>query len=450
MIFEAKKNDIRKAFGMIEKMLTSKESKDNEYGTFTMIAEKERVVFVGDSEDFPVMTFVSNANVITAGEITVSLEEITSVFKASFKKNVLLTLESEEEFLKIDDGFYEPQRILRVNEYEKSGFSISSNRLFSVNKEVLHNSIYECAVAVKKTYLKGTSYLQVNVDNSIEFCATSLHQVIQKTVSANIDNKALFYIEKEVVARMIRLLKDDKSKEIECFLSDNEIHISTTMMQFKVPIEIAIAFPRVKEILTLITSKDIYPMCKKDVMSRMGDIDAYYKEKGIKDTKDTHLLITLNEPFEIVPDAPKEVEGESNDGERNALVGDEEEAFYEDLVHEAMMSESNGHIKHGQNEKDESEVVAEVPLQMQLEEEKENTLLAGNIGIFRPEEVVFVSNCTILKYGLFKSIVKGIKEEDLSIYNTDSIGCVKEPLIIEYQHEQNGHYQSLIMPVVKR
>ncbi|MFE8095620.1 hypothetical protein [Bacillus toyonensis] len=437
MIFEAKKNDIRKAFGMIEKMLTSKESKDDEYGTFTMIAEKEKVVFVGDSEDFPVMTFVSNANVITAGEITVSLEEITSVFKASFKKNVLLTLESEEEFLKIDDGFYEPQRIQRVNEYEKSGFSISSNKLFSINKEVLHNSIYECAVAVKKTYLKGTSYLQVNVDNSIEFCATSLHQVIQKTVSANIDNKSLFYIEKEVVARMIRLLKEDKSKELECFLSDNEIHISTTMMQFKVPIEIAIAFPRVKEILTLITSKDIYPMCKKDVMSRMGDIDAYYKEKGIKDTKDTHLLITLNEPFEIVPDAPKE-----------------EDEFCEGLIPkirtiflgESMMNESEKSVEDEQH----IDVDSETHSKMQLTEEKVNTLLPGNIGIFHPEEVVFVSNCTILKYGLFKSIVKGIKEEDLSIYNTDSIGCVKEPLIIEYQNEQNGHYQSLIMPVVKR
>ncbi|MEI3891974.1 MULTISPECIES: hypothetical protein [unclassified Bacillus (in: firmicutes)] len=437
MIFEAKKNDIRKAFGMIEKMLTSKESKDEEYGTFTMIAEKEKVVFVGDSEDFPVMTFVSNANVITAGEITVSLEEITSVFKASFKKNVLLTLESEEEFLKIDDGFYEPQRIQRVNEYEKSGFSISSNKLFSINKEVLHNSIYECAVAVKKTYLKGTSYLQVNVDNSIEFCATSLHQVIQKTVSANIDNKSLFYIEKEVVARMIRLLKEDKSKELECFLSDNEIHISTTMMQFKVPIEIAIAFPRVKEILTLITSKDIYPMCKKDVMSRMGDIDAYYKEKGIKDTKDTHLLITLNEPFEIVPDAPKE-----------------EDEFCEGLIPkirtiflgESMMNESEKSVEDEQH----IDVDSETPSKMQLTEEKVNALLPGNIGIFHSEEVVFVNNCTILKYGLFKSIVKGIKEEDLSIYNTGSIGCVKEPLIIEYQNEQNGHYQSLIMPVVKR
>ncbi|MDX5853286.1 hypothetical protein SIM22_03980 [Bacillus cereus group sp. BfR-BA-01363] len=437
MIFEAKKNDIRKAFGMIEKMLTSKESKDDEYGTFTMIAEKEKVVFVGDSEDFPVMTFVSNANVITAGEITVSLEEITSIFKASFKKNVLLTLESEDEFLKIDDGFYEPQRIQRVNEYEKSVFSISSNRLFSINKEVLHNSVYECAVAVKKTYLKGTSYLQVNVDNSIEFCATSLHQVIRKTVSANIDNKSLFYIEKEVVARMIRLLKEDKSKELECFLSDNEIHISTTMMQFKVPIEIAIAFPRVKEILTVITSKDIYPMCKKDVMSRMGDIDAYYKEKGIKDTKDTHLLITLNEPFEIVPDAPKE-----------------EDEFCEGLIPkirtiflgESMMNESEKSVE----EEEHIDVDSETPSKMQLTEEKVNALLPGNIGIFRPEEVVFVSNCTTLKYGLFKSIVKGIKEEDLSIYNTDSIGCVKEPLIIEYQNEQNGHYQSLIMPVVKR
>ncbi|WP_242248512.1 hypothetical protein [Bacillus cereus group sp. BfR-BA-01328] len=437
MIFEAKKNDIRKAFGMIEKMLTSKESKDEEYGTFTMIAEKEKVVFVGDSEDFPVMTFVSNANVITAGEITVSLEEITSVFKASFKKNVLLTLESEEEFLKIDDGFYEPQRIQRVNEYEKSGFSISSNKLFSINKEVLHNSIYECAVAVKKTYLKGTSYLQVNVDNSIEFCATSLHQVIRKTVSANIDNKSLFYIEKEVVARMIRLLKEDKSKELECFLSDNEIHISTTMMQFKVPIEIAIAFPRVKEILTVITSKDIYPMCKKDVMSRMGDIDAYYKEKGIKDTKDTHLLITLNEPFEIVPDAPKE-----------------EDEFCEGLIPkirtiflgESMMNESEKSVEDEQH----IDVDSETPSKMQLTEEKVNALLPGNIGIFHSEEVVFVNNCTILKYGLFKSIVKGIKEEDLSIYNTGSIGCVKEPLIIEYQNEQNGHYQSLIMPVVKR
>ncbi|AFV21848.1 MULTISPECIES: hypothetical protein [Bacillus] len=437
MIFEAKKNDIRKAFGMIEKMLTSKESKDDEYGTFTMIAEKEKVVFVGDSEDFPVMTFVSNANVITAGEITVSLEEITSVFKASFKKNVLLTLESEEEFLKIDDGFYEPQRIQRVNEYEKSGFSISSNKLFSINKEVLHNSIYECAVAVKKTYLKGTSYLQVNVDNSIEFCATSLHQVIQKTVSANIDNKSLFYIEKEVVARMIRLLKEDKSKEIECFLSDNEIHISTTMMQFKVPIEIAIAFPKVKEILTLITSKDIYPMCKKDVMSRMGDIDAYYKEKGIKDTKDTHLLITLNEPFEIVPDAPKE-EDEFCEG----LIPKVRTIF----LGESMMNESEQSVEDEQH----IEVDSETPSKMQLTEEKVNALLPGNIGIFHPEEVVFVSNCTILKYGLFKSIVKGIKEEVLSIYNTDSIGCVKEPLIIEYQHEQNGHYQSLIMPVVKR
>ncbi|WP_283747692.1 hypothetical protein [Bacillus thuringiensis] len=437
MIFEAKKNDIRKAFGMIEKMLTSKESKDDEYGTFTMIAEKEKVVFVGDSEDFPVMTFVSNANVITAGEITVSLEEITSVFKASFKKNVLLTLESEEEFLKIDDGFYEPQRIQRVNEYEKSGFSISSNKLFSINKEVLHNSIYECAVAVKKTYLKGTSYLQVNVDNSIEFCATSLHQVIQKTVSANIDNKSLFYIEKEVVARMIRLLKEDKSKEIECFLSDNEIYISTTMMQFKVPIEIAIAFPKVKEILTLITSKDIYPMCKKDVMSRMGDIDAYYKEKGIKDTKDTHLLITLNEPFEIVPDAPKE-EDECCEG----LIPKVRTIF----LGESMMNESEQSVEDEQH----IEVDSETPSKMQLTEEKVNALLPGNIGIFHPEEVVFVSNCTILKYGLFKSIVKGIKEEDLSIYNTDSIGCVKEPLIIEYQHEQNGHYQSLIMPVVKR
>lgn len=437
MIFEAKKNDIRKAFGMIEKMLTSKESKDDEYGTFTMIAEKEKVVFVGDSEDFPVMTFVSNANIITAGEITVSLEEITSVFKASFKKNVLLTLESEEEFLRIDDGFYEPQRIQRVNEYEKSCFSISSNKLFSINKEVLHNSIYECAVAVKKTYLKGTSYLQVNVDNSIEFCATSLHQVIQKTVSANIDNKSLFYIEKEVVARMIRLLKEDKSKELECFLSDNEIHISTTMMQFKVPIEIAIAFPRVKEILTLITSKDIYPMCKKDVMSRMGDIDAYYKEKGIKDTKDTHLLITLNEPFEIVPDAPKE-EDEFCEGlipkVRNIFLG------------ESMMNESEKSVEDEQH----IDVDSETPSEMQLTEGKVNALLPGNIGIFHPEEVVFVSNCTILKYGLFKSIVKGIKEEDLSIYNTDSIGCVKEPLIIEYQNEQNGHYQSLIMPVVKR
>ncbi|MEC3147982.1 hypothetical protein [Bacillus thuringiensis] len=437
MIFEAKKNDIRKAFGMIEKMLTSKESKDDEYGTFTMIAEKEKVVFVGDSEDFPVMTFVSNANVITAGEITVSLEEITSVLKASFKKNVLLTLESEEEFLKIDDGFYEPQRIQRVNEYEKSGFSISSNKLFSINKEVLHNSIYECAVAVKKTYLKGTSYLQVNVDNSIEFCATSLHQVIQKTVSANIDNKSLFYIEKEVVARMIRLLKEDKSKEIECFLSDNEIHISTTMMQFKVPIEIAIAFPKVKEILTLITSKDIYPMCKKDVMSRMGDIDAYYKEKGIKDTKDTHLLITLNEPFEIVPDAPKE-EDEFCEG----LIPKVRTIF----LGESMMNESEQSVEDEQH----IEVDSETPSKMQLTEEKVNALLPGNIGIFHPEEVVFVSNCTILKYGLFKSIVKGIKEEVLSIYNTDSIGCVKEPLIIEYQHEQNGHYQSLIMPVVKR
>lgn len=437
MIFEAKKNDIRKAFGMIEKMLTSKESKDDEYGTFTMIAEKEKVVFVGDSEDFPVMTFVSNANVITAGEITVSLEEITSVFKASFKKNVLLTLESEEEFLKIDDGFYEPQRIQRVNEYEKSGFSISSNKLFSINKEVLHNSIYECAVAVKKTYLKGTSYLQVNVDNSIEFCATSLHQVIQKTISANIDNKSLFYIEKEVVARMIRLLKEDKSKELECFLSDNEIHISTTMMQFKVPIEIAIAFPRVKEILTLITSEDIYPMCKKDVMSRMGDIDAYYKEKGIKDTKDTHLLITLNEPFEIVPDAPKE-EDEFCEG----LIPKVRTIF----LGESMMNESEKSVEDEQH----IDVDTETPSKMQLTEEKVNALLPGNIGIFHPEEVVFVSNCTILKYGLFKSIVKGIKEEDLSIYNTGSIGCVKEPLIIEYQNEQNGHYQSLIMPVVKR
>ncbi|MDX5808274.1 hypothetical protein [Bacillus cereus group sp. BfR-BA-02730] len=437
MIFEAKKNDIRKAFGMIEKMLTSKESKDDEYGTFTMIAEKEKVVFVGDSEDFPVMTFVSNANVITAGEITVSLEEITSVFKASFKKNVLLTLESEEEFLKIDDGFYEPQRIQRVNEYEKSGFSISSNKLFSINKEVLHNSIYECAVAVKKTYLKGTSYLQVNVDNSIEFCATSLHQVIQKTISANIDNKSLFYIEKEVVARMIRLLKEDKSKELECFLSDNEIHISTTMMQFKVPIEIAIAFPRVKEILTLITSEDIYPMCKKDVMSRMGDIDAYYKEKGIKDTKDTHLLITLNEPFEIVPDAPKE-EDEFCEG----LIPKVRTIF----LGESMMNESEKSVEDEQH----IDVDSETPSKMQLTEEKVNALLPGNIGIFHPEEVVFVSNCTILKYGLFKSIVKGIKEEDLSIYNTGSIGCVKEPLIIEYQNEQNGHYQSLIMPVVKR
>ncbi|HFJ9376440.1 MULTISPECIES: hypothetical protein [Bacillus cereus group] len=437
MIFEAKKNDIRKAFGMIEKMLTSKESKDDEYGTFTMIAEKDKVVFVGDSEDFPVMTFVSNANVITAGEITVSLEEITSVFKASFKKNVLLTLESEEEFLKIDDGFYEPQRIQRVNEYEKSGFSISSNKLFSINKEVLHNSIYECAVAVKKTYLKGTSYLQVNVDNSIEFCATSLHQVIQKTVSANIDNKSLFYIEKEVVARMIRLLKEDKSKELECFLSDNEIHISTTMMQFKVPIEIAIAFPRVKEILTLITSKDIYPMCKKDVMSRMGDIDAYYKEKGIKDTKDTHLLITLNEPFEIVPDAPKE-EDEFCEG----LIPKVRTIF----LGESMMNESEKSVEDEQH----IDVDSETPSKMQLTEEKVNALLPGNIGIFHPEEVVFVSKCTILKYGLFKSIVKGIKEEDLSIYNTGSIGCVKEPLIIEYQNEQNGHYQSLIMPVVKR
>ncbi|MCU5279680.1 hypothetical protein [Bacillus thuringiensis] len=437
MIFEAKKNDIRKAFGIIEKMLTSKESKDDEYGTFTMIAEKEKVVFVGDSEDFPVMTFVSNANVITAGEITVSLEEITSVFKASFKKNVLLTLESEEEFLKIDDGFYEPQRIQRVNEYEKSGFSISSNKLFSINKEVLHNSIYECAVAVKKTYLKGTSYLQVNVDNSIEFCATSLHQVIQKTVSANIDNKSLFYIEKEVVSRMIRLLKEDKSKEIECFLSDNEIHISTTMMQFKVPIEIAIDFPRVKEILTLITSKDIYPTCKKDIMSRMGDIDAYYKEKGIKDTKDTHLLITLNEPFEIVPDAPKE-EDEFCEG----LIPKVKTIF----LGESMMNE----FEQSEGDEQHIEVDSETPSKMQLTEEKVNALLPGNIGIFHPEEVVFVSNCTILKYGLFKSIVKGIKEEDLLIYNTDSIGCVKEPLIIEYQHEQNGHYQSLIMPVVKR
>ncbi|KXY51303.1 hypothetical protein AT268_33000 [Bacillus cereus] len=437
MIFEAKKNDIRKAFGMIEKMLTSKESKDDEYGTFTMIAEKEKVVFVGDSEDFPVMTFVSNANVITAGEITVSLEEITSVFKASFKKNVLLTLESEEEFLKIDDGFYEPQRIQRVNEYEKSGFPISSNKLFSINKEVLHNSIYECAVAVKKTYLKGTSYLQVNVDKSIEFCATSLHQVIQKTVSANIDNKSLFYIEKEVVARMIRLLKEDKSKELECFLSDNEIHISTTMMQFKVPIEIAIAFPRVKEILTLITSKDIYPMCKKDVMSRMGDIDAYYKEKGIKDTKDTHLLITLNEPFEIVPDAPKE-EDEFCEG----LIPKVRTIF----LGESMINESEKSVEDEQH----IDVDSETPSKMQLTEGKVNALLPGNIGIYHPEEVVFVSNCTILKYGLFKSIVKGIKEEDLSIYNTDSIGCVKEPLIIEYQNEQNGHYQSLIMPVVKR
>ncbi|MED2497725.1 hypothetical protein P4111_27130, partial [Bacillus thuringiensis] len=169
----------------------------------------------------------------------------------------------------------------------------------------------------------------------------------------------------------------------------------------------------------------------------MGDIDAYYKEKGIKDTKDTHLLITLNEPFEIVPDAPKE-EDEFCEG----LIPKVRTIF----LGESMMNESEQSVEDEQH----IEVDSETPSKMQLTEEKVNALLPGNIGIFHPEEVVFVSNCTILKYGLFKSIVKGIKEEVLSIYNTDSIGCVKEPLIIEYQHEQNGHYQSLIMPVVKR
>ncbi|WP_144536982.1 hypothetical protein [Bacillus thuringiensis] len=421
MIFEAKKNAIRKAYSLIEKMLTSKESKDDEFSVFTMIAENGKVVFVGESEDFPIMTFVDKAKVIVEGRVTVSLSEITNTFKESYRKDVLLTIESQENVVKIDDGFYDPNDIRVINEYEKDIFLISNKHLFSMDREVFFNSLYECAVAVKNTYLTGTSYLQVNVSDEVEFYSTSLHQIIRKTVSADIHSQSVFYIEKERLARMVRLVKEDKSKEILCFIDENEVHIVSSVMQFKVPIEKNISFPRVKEVMESIVSKDVYGMCKKDVMTRMKEIDSYYKEKGIKDTKDTVLFLTLNEPFEIVPDVDKE-----------------------------MVTESDGCDEENVEKVEHTELDSETPSIMQLTEEKVNALISGNIGIFHSEELVFVRNCINTKYGLFKNIIKGIKEESLTIYNTDSIGCVKEPLIIEYKHEQNGHYQSLIMPLVKR
>ncbi len=421
MIFEAKKNAIRKAYSLIEKMLTSKESKDDEFSVFTMIAENGKVVFVGESEDFPIMTFVDKAKVIVEGRVTVSLSEITNTFKESYRKDVLLTIESQENVVKIDDGFYDPNDIRVINEYEKDIFLISNKHLFSMDREVFFNSLYECAVAVKNTYLTGTSYLQVNVSDEVEFYSTSLHQIIRKTVSADIHSQSVFYIEKERLARMVRLVKEDKSKEILCFIDENEVHIVSSVMQFKVPIEKNISFPRVKEVMESIVSKDVYGMCKKDVMTRMKEIDSYYKEKGIKDTKDTVLFLTLNEPFEIVPDVDKE-----------------------------MVTESDGCDEENVEKVEHTELDSETPSIKQLTEEKVNALISGNIGIFHSEELVFVRNCINTKYGLFKNIIKGIKEESLTIYNTDSIGCVKEPLIIEYKHEQNGHYQSLIMPLVKR
>lgn len=446
MIFEAKKNAIRKAYGLIEKMLTSKESEDEEFGVFTMIAENGKVVFVGESEDFPIMTFVEKAKVIVEGKVTVSLAEITKTFKESYRKDVLLTIEAQENVVKIDDGFYDPNDIRVISEYEKDLFSTANKHLFSMNREVFFNSLYECAVAVKNTYLKGTSYLQVNVSGEVEFYSTSLHQIIRKTVEADIHSQSVFHIEKERLTRMVRLLKEDKSKDIICFIDDNEIDIVSDMMQFKVLIEKNIPFPRIKEVMASIVSKDVYAVCKKDVMTRMKEIDAFYKEKGIKDTKDTVLFLTLNEPFEIVPDLSKEAEVETDEYDKNSLPYDEEEGFYEDLAHESMMNESEKSVEDAQH----IDVDSETPSIMQLTEEKSNTLLPDNIGIFHPEEIVFVRNCINTKYGLFKNIIKGIKEESLAIYNTDSIGCVKEPLIIEYKHEQNGHYQSLIMPLVKR
>lgn len=421
MIFEAKKNAIRKAYSLIEKMLTSKESKDDEFSVFTMIAENGKVVFVGESEDFPIMTFVDKAKVIVEGRVTVSLSEITNTFKESYRKDVLLTIEAQENVVKIDDGFYDPNDIRVIHEYEKDIFLISNKHLFSMDREVFFNSLYECAVAVKNTYLTGTSYLQVNVSDEVEFYSTSLHQIIRKTVSADIHSQSIFYIEKERLARMVRLVKEDKSKGILCFIDENEIHIVSSVMQFKVPIEKNISFPRVKEVMESIVSKDVYGMYKKDVMTRMKEIDSYYKEKGIKDTKDTVLFLTLNEPFKIVPDVDKE-----------------------------MVTESDGYDEENVEKVEHTELDSETPSIMQLTEEKVNALISGNIGIFHSEELVFVRNCINTKYGLFKNIIKGIKEESLTIYNTDSIGCVKEPLIIEYKHEQNGHYQSLIMPLVKR
>lgn len=446
MIFEAKKNAIRKAYSLIEKMLTSKELKDDEFGVFTMIAENGKVVFVGESEDFPIMTFVDKARVIVDGRVTVSLSEITNTFKESYRKDVLLTIEAQENVVKIDDGFYDPNDIRVISEYEKDIFLISNKHLFSMDKEVFFNSLYECAVAVRNTYLTGTSYLRVDVSDEVEFYSTSLHQIIRKTVSADIHSQSVFYIEKERLARMVRLVKEDKSKEIMCFIDEDEIHIVSSVMQFTVPIEKNISFPRIKDVMESIVSKDVYGMCKKDVMTRMKEIDSYYKEKGIKDTKDTVLFLTLNEPFEIVPDLSKEVEVETDEYDKNSLSCDEEEGFGGDLAYESMMNESEKIVEDVQHIDEDSET----PSIMQLTEEKANTLLSGNIGIFHPEEIVFVRNCTNTKYGLFKNIIKGIKEESLAIYNTDSIGCVKEPLIIEYKHEQNGHYQSLIMPLVKR
>ncbi|MFJ8531102.1 hypothetical protein [Bacillus sp. NPDC094106] len=416
MIFEATKNDIRKAFQLIVEMLSGKESSDDEFGSFTMIAKDEKVVFIGECEDFPIMTFVNQAKVIIEGTVTVSIDEIMNKFKSSFKKNVLLAIESTGQALKIDDGLSKPQEISIIYNQDKKPFDISDSKLFLISKEVFHNSICECSVAVKNTHLKGTSYLKVNVGEKVEFYATSLHQIIKKSVEAEIWNKASFFIEKDVIPRMNRLFKKDKSENIKCFLDKKELYVVTDEMKFKVSIEESVPFPGVEKVMNSIIHKDVFEVNRVDTLSRIKVIDSYYKEKEIKDTKDTIILVTLNEPFEVI---------------HPALEEGLEEGYDEGLI------------------ESEAETVEQPLLKIQLREEDVATLLPGNIGIFRSEEIISFSCGTSMKYGLLKSVIKGITKDELVIYNADSIGCVKEPLVIEYKQEQNGHYQSLIMPVVK-
>lgn len=240
MIFEVDYSVIRRHLTTIQKTLTGTEWNKSEFTNVEFHVNEEGVFisYQGDSNSQLEYQFeLREAEPILNGSLRVNARELLEVLRTFSKASGVLLFERDGNELRIDDGVYEPELIILSQENElEEVFSVTRpTESVTLSKDWLEKRMELARINNRTTFLPATNHVALLVrDNTIYLRSFNLTNLYESKIKFDDSLPDLtFLLVKTASARLSRLLKTIKDKEIQLFANETSMYVFTDEFIFR-------------------------------------------------------------------------------------------------------------------------------------------------------------------------------------------------------------------------
>lgn len=299
VIFEANKNNIRKAYNIISKALTVKNRKDEKYRYIKISVTEAGAYFMCKNEHINLITKVPDARVILTGSTVVDIDEFETLIKA-FKKNVPIIMELEEEILRIDDGYDVPEEMDVKLDKKVELVSLVHDVFLYLDKDIFQSSLEELIPNINSSVIKNSNYLKIVAGKDLRLYSVDHCRVSQKIIKEEAHEEKEIYIDKNGVNQINKLLKECKDKEVSLCYSKNYLIVKTETMDMTVKSYEDIEFMNIALLFNREDNREYISVNKEQMIQEINYVKEFLKNlKEIKSFKEEVLYLAFNEEISI-------------------------------------------------------------------------------------------------------------------------------------------------------